>query len=263
MDLAWVNKKIARLKEMAIDKVDYHILIFMKEEIFEGIHDDEGYYLIDDWNYYFYWIELANNLKEVINLLIEYEISSNRINEMLQECVKIKSVIDRKLIKYQERTKNQDRYLSKTITKHLEYNFSKGIDNPYSYIQLIGNEDQQIKIIESLHDFLISWGKITVLIDEFKPHFMPTQDQTSLIPWKGYQNNIVYLFKLLFHNAIVINPLKHKKEKIILISSHFSNPEGKPLNPDSLSSKFSDSGNDDKGQPQNYIDILTLEIKET
>jgi len=99
-----INKTIREFKNSVIENIDFHFNNEIGLDILEaGLVD----YIISDYDWYFYWMDKAKELKEFMDRLIEFhyiqkfekknEDAANKIWNFLRECVEIKRVIDKNL----------------------------------------------------------------------------------------------------------------------------------------------------------------------
>ena len=253
MDISYLKKTIQELKECAIENFDENFNKYIETELRDGYADDPGYYVIEDLNYYLYWIDLAVQLKEPIIFLLNKISYDDEEYKLLMECIQIKRVIDHNIIKYKISTNNLDNSQRISISEDIGYDIEEMYPTkwePFSITDKIKEKEEAIRMI---YDFLRNkWKAVEVDFDTFKIHFQEGKTGTGLINWNQQLQYLAFLYKQLFNGSIITNNCKTDKDKCRLVSSHFK-LKGEPLKIDSLKSTWSNPIDYDDYKAENFI----------
>ena len=71
MDLEQLKKEILILQDQAITNPESHFSDFMLEEFEDQISEEDHLHLIEDYDWYLYWIELCKEWLDLIPPLLE------------------------------------------------------------------------------------------------------------------------------------------------------------------------------------------------
>ena len=95
MNLNWVTTKLEGLKEKIVTKREFHFREFVLLDIFDVGKID---YIVGDFDWYLYWIDLAKDVKELLDYMIpEYVIEEKEHDRLLNEIMEMKLIVDKKL----------------------------------------------------------------------------------------------------------------------------------------------------------------------
>ena len=258
MNFDEIKKEISYYREAAIDNVEYHINDHFAEDIIDAGMVD---YIISDYDYYFYWMDKAKYLSDLMNRLIydhhiqnfekKNEDVAGKIYEYLIECVDIKRVIDKNLRDSRDFNEQEvEEWMGLEVKKELKSDF----------IPIMGNENIQKTISSELFKLLQSKGFINIESGNFERHFKPVSGNLSKIQWLGTEIEIVALIHLMVTKNII--PKSQQKNKAKIIANHFENKFGKEFRERQLGVVLSKVNNDEiQHQFEDMIEIVEELIK--
>jgi len=219
MNEAEIKKKIELLTEMVITKVDYHFHECVLEDILDC---GQVEYLIDEVSWQLYWLDVAHSLNDLMNELISYWFDVKKdFRDYLLECVKIKTIVDEKLKKFD---KNE-------VFEDLGYEINREVSNK-NFVVRVTNDEMTV-FIQNLYKQLYTNSLIDIDFEEFIPHFDKYTSSQTKIKWFGTEIELVSLFNILINKGVFKQP--HKSNYLKMITHHFLNKNGKTLNNRQLS----------------------------
>jgi hypothetical protein len=235
MDIENVKKRLASLRERAIDKVENNFNKYVLEDFLDA--GESSYFLIDSVSWSYYFQDLLAELNELMNYILSFPesaIGRAADNIYMLECIDLKRVIDANILKYELATLEESKVNTSDIFDYIGVN----IDNtpkptPISLTKYAGEYG-----IQRLHKGLNEqFNYIDIAMDEFENHF---KGQTqSPIKWKGSTQDLLMLIIFLANASIIPEKYKSNKYRSKLVLDHFTKPDGSRFNISSINSMFS------------------------
>lgn len=169
-----IKKELDLLTEMAISNVDFHFHNYVLDDILEC---GKVEYLIDNQSWLLYWVDVSERLNYLMNrLMLDYLNGTKEYYCDLQECTKIKSVVDAKLIENPTFENNE-------VFEFLGFELNR--DQNSKHFNVIGSNANKLTIIEKLHNLLTANGYIDIGISDFLIHFKKSNESFTQIKWLG------------------------------------------------------------------------------
>lgn len=217
-----IKKELDLLTEMAISNVDFHFHNYVLEDILEC---GQVEYIIDNQSWLLYWVDISERLNNLMNkLIIDYLNGVKDHYSDLQECTRIKTIIDKKLIENPEFDTNE-------VFDFLGFELNKNQNS--KLINVAGSNESKSSIINNLYHLLSDKGYIEIEINEFNLHFKDSSDSLHKIKWLGTEVQLVGLFNKLIEKKVI--PRFYQFNYLKLITYHFVNKNGKAFNEKQLS----------------------------
>jgi len=211
MDLDFLTQRIEALKHKVITDPQLLFNDFLIEDFNDQLNEDGYLYLIDDYDWYLYWINCGKD----INDLLESSLNNppEGYPDILNELTQIKRVVDKKLLKLAKGDTRRiyiDLELIKDVQpkdiKHLHLRFNN----------LSSNLDD---LISCFYSYLSKAAYISDPFDQkFKNNFKDTEDFRP-ITWEKPMNHVAALLKYLIVEGILFGEIE---VIYYLIKSHFN-----------------------------------------
>lgn len=218
----YLENIIHELKEKALENSEYHF----NEYIIEDYSDSDFNYLIEDYDRYLYWIDLAATWNHCIWPYFDQKSLKEKEIKLLNDAIEIKKKIDKKLLELTNGNKRQ-------IYIDLELIEDESIPDIKNYhIRINENQGDKNEIIDAFHSYLKLKGYISDRLDsKFRNNFIDSEDYRP-ITWEKPMNQLVALLKYLISNGVIYGDFE---DIYSLVKTHFiiRKSEGK-LNKESI-----------------------------
>ncbi len=211
MDAERLKKEIADLEEKVITKIDYHFNWYIMIDYSE-IPDFHYLYLIDDYDWYLYWIDVERDILGLLDYLIP--VDDGLIDET-QNVLSMKRIVDKKLLELSDNDDNQI-----YIDLDLIEDPNKRVEADSNYIKLNVYGDDLDEAISIFYSYLRSNGFIsnnrTVSFDR---NFRQTDQVLEKMVWKKNMNQLVGMLKYLIQVGYIFGD---PSEIPAIIDKHFT-----------------------------------------
>jgi hypothetical protein len=235
MDIEIVKKRLASLREKAVDKVEANFNKYVLEDFLDA--GESSYFLIDSVSWSYYFQDLLAELNELMNYILSFPVSAigqASDNIYMLECIDLKRVIDANIIKYELATLEESKLSTIDIFDYIGVNIDK-TPKPEP-IRLTNNAGQFL--IQRLHKGLKEqFNYIDITVEEFETHF--NGQSRTYIKWKGSTQNLLMLIIFLAKAGFISERFKSNKYRSRLVLDHFTKSDGTRFNIYSINSMFS------------------------
>jgi hypothetical protein len=204
MDKEKLKKDIADLEEKVITKIDYHFNWYIMIDYSE-IPDFHYLYLIDDYDWYLYWIDVERDILSLLDYLIP---TDDGLIDETQNVLSMKRIVDKKLLELSDNDHNQ-------IYHDLEV--MEDPNKKYSEVTNYLRFNIYQKDLDEVTSIFFSCLRENALISNnltkaFKRNFTSTDEPSEKIIWEKNLNQLAGMLKHLVQEALlfgVINDIPH------------------------------------------------------
>lgn len=243
MDINNIYEKINLIELKCLTEKEKHFSEFVATDyiemmlIFQQPSSQEHLYIIDDYDWYLYFLDVARDLNEIITLIISNELFKNsECRQYLNKAVNLKREIDKTLLNLSKGDKNRiyadlDLFFANPTIENKKNN------NPF--IKLNPKEVTPEETVKNLHKLLKRKGLISQDIESsFRNHFQKS-GSNEFIVWEDNMTNLVRLMVYLSNQGFIVNKIPSLP---YLIITHFKLSE-KEFNQNSLKRTISKINN--------------------
>jgi len=209
MDAESLKKEIAELEEKVFTNVDYHFNIHILED-YEDIAGFQFFYLIDDHDWYLYWLYIEKDLLS----LLEFLIPAPGLMDETQKVLTFKRIVDEKLLNLTDQDHNKI-YIDLELWEDPNKKYSS--DTNYLRLNVFENDlEEAISIFYSYlrnHAFISNDHSVA-----FNRNFMVADKPIEKIIWEKYMNQLVGMLKYLIQEGYIFGD---PSEIPTIIHKHF------------------------------------------
>lgn len=218
MDLKEVEERVIFYEKRILTEFEKYFSYLILEDFYTGGYEDR---ISDEWFYEEYFEQYESG---IISLLLEIEHENEEFYDFQLRLIKLKRIIDTKLLSIKSDSGNEDNIPTKRQPR-------------ISYFILNDNIDKN-SFIRNLYQELIDKSFVNCDSESFDKIFNPNLENNSIekIQWLGTELQITYFVNQLME--FLDKEIHQRKYK--LIESFFLNKKGNKFNPKQLASVYTD-----------------------